>query len=72
MLGVVGVHLLIYNRAGINDEELEKNEISEPFQTRGHSKTDAHSMQCSGRRGVLAIVQIGNVVGLLSISREHS
>lgn len=40
--------------------------------TLGHSNTEAHSIQCSGRRGVLAIVQIGKAVGLLSISSEHS
>ena len=34
-----------------------------PLKTRGHSRTEAHSMQCSGRRGVLAIVQMGNAVG---------
>lgn len=34
-----------------------------PLNTFGHSRTDAHSTQCSGRRGVLAIVQIGNAVG---------
>lgn len=34
-----------------------------PLNTFGHSRTDAHSIQCSGRRGVLAIVQIGNAVG---------
>ena len=46
--------------------------MNEPPWTRGHSKTEAHSIQCSGRRGVLAIVQIGKAVGLLSKSREHS
>lgn len=34
-----------------------------PLNTRGHSRTDAHSMQCSGKRGVLAIVQMGKAVG---------
>lgn len=40
--------------------------------TRGHSKTEAHSIQCSGKRGVFAMVQIGNAVCLLSMSNEHS
>lgn len=40
--------------------------------TRGHSSTDAHSMQCSGNRGVFAIVQMGKAVGLFSKSKEHS
>lgn len=44
----------------------------EPPCTRGHSKTDAHSMQCSGKRGVLAMVQIGKAVCLFNKSREHS
>ena len=40
--------------------------------TFGHSRTEAHSMQCSGSRGVLAMVQIGKAVGLFNMSSEHS
>lgn len=38
----------------------------------GHSNTDAHSMQCSGNRGVFAIVQMGYVTAFVCISNEHS
>ena len=41
---------------------------STPLNTFGHSRTLAHSMQCSGNRGVFAIVQIGNAVGGVSMS----
>jgi hypothetical protein len=43
-----------------------------PLNTRGHSRMLAHSMQCSGSRGVLAMVQIGKAVGGVSMSSEHS
>lgn len=43
-----------------------------PLKTRGHSRMLAHSMQCSGNRGVLAMVQIGKAVGGVSMSSEHS
>lgn len=33
-----------------------------PLKTLGHSRTDAHSIQCSGNRGVFAIVHIGYAV----------
>ena len=39
-----------------------RKRFNEPLKTFGHSRTDAHSMQCSGSRGVLAIVQIGYAV----------
>lgn len=34
----------------------------------GHSRTLAHSIQCSGNRGVLAMVQIGKTVGGVNMS----
>jgi hypothetical protein len=41
--------------------------MNEPLNTFGHSRTDAHSIQCSGNRGVFAIVQIGYAVaGVMS------
>jgi hypothetical protein len=47
-------------------------ELDKPLKTRGHSRMDAHSMQCSGSRGVLAMVQMGKAVGGVSMSRLHS
>ena len=43
-----------------------------PGNTRGHSSTEAHSMQCSGSLGVVAIVHTGYTVLCASISNEHS
>lgn len=43
-------------------------EASSPLKTRGHSSTLAHSMQCSGNRGVLAMVQMGKTVGRVCVS----
>lgn len=70
MLGVVRVHLFVYTFLSAQDEGFWDIDI--PFQIRGHSSTDAHSIQCSGSLGVLAMVQIGKAVGLFSMSREHS
>ena len=50
----------------------EKTNESSPLKTFGHSSMLAHSIQCSGRRGVFAMVQMGKAVGGVSMSREHS
>ena len=42
------------------------------LKTRGHSRTDAHEMQCSGKRGVFWIVQSGYVVWGVFRSSWHS
>lgn len=41
----------------------ERRSGNEPLNTFGHSRTEAHSTQCSGSRGVLAMVQMGKAVG---------
>ena len=51
---------------------IKPKQAHSPPCTRGHSRTEAHSIQCSGRRGVFAMVQIGKAVGRLSMSSEHS
>lgn len=70
MVRVVGVDLLVCGRARGDRQsrratrtKLVAEHYDGPLNTFGHSSTDAHSMQCSGSRGVLAIVQMGNAVG---------
>jgi hypothetical protein len=48
-----------------------EDENRPPLNAFGHSSTLAHSMQCSGSRGVLAIVQMGNTVGGVNMSIYH-
>jgi hypothetical protein len=74
VLGVVVIKFFVCEggtrmspRNGRND----RNENA-PLKTRGHSRMLAHSMQCSGRRGVLAIVQMGKAVGGVRVSILHS
>lgn len=76
VLGIIIVELLVCSTPSAlvssTPRRRGRREGNEPLKTLGHSKMLAHSMQCSGSRGVLAMVQMGKAVGGVSMSREHS
>jgi hypothetical protein len=71
MIRVVGIELLVC-ACSLHIGGDVPGQPRAPLKTRGHSRTLAHSMQCSGSRGVLAMVQMGKVVGGVRMSRPHS
>lgn len=78
VLRIVVVELLVCRRGLGRGERAPPGSLyperltDSPLKRRGHSRMLAHSMQCSGNRGVLAMVQIGKAVGGVSMSSEHS
>ena len=60
MVGVIGIELLLCDLSGKDPASQCMGSV--PLKTFGHSRTEAHSIQCSGSRGVLAIVHIGYAV----------